>query len=309
MPSASRPVSALASVLLVVAIAASATAQSASPGWMYTTNITIDSGGAKRSSMALKYQVTARNLLMEFVQVSGMAEMGIVEGMTQILDDRDSSMTTVMPAQHMAMVMHLSDLLGSAPGMRAAMTPKIEPHVTSSNVEDLGPGERILGHATHRYRITTTGTMDVTIMGRTCTKRTDAVEEMWMAPDVDLMPAMQTMMKHYGTSTGVAAPDLQQLGASGPHLKGTALRAVSRTTAADATGKAVPVTTTTEYVEMSQAPIAASVFVVPADYQIMDTRKLMAEIPAGVMDSVMAKAKADGQEGGLKNLCGGVAKP
>jgi hypothetical protein len=31
-----------------------------------------------------------------------------------------------------------------------------------------------------------------------------------MAPDVDLMPAMQTMMKHYGTSTGSAAPDIPQ---------------------------------------------------------------------------------------------------
>lgn len=306
MPASSRLVSATASLLVIVATAAPA---QTSPGWMYTTNVTIDSGTAKRSSMAMKYQVTARNLRMEFVQVSGMAEAGLVEGMTQILDDRDSSMTTVMPAQHMAMVMHLNDLLGNSPGFRAAMTPKIEPHVTSSNVEDLGAGERILGHATHRYRITTTGTIDVTIMGRTCTKRTDGVEEMWMAPDVDLMPAMQTMMKHYGSSTGAGVPDLQQLGASGPHLKGTALRTVSRTAATDATGKAVPVTTTTEYVELSQAPIAASVFVVPADYQIMDTRKLMADIPAGVMDSVMAKAKVDGQEGGLKNLCGGVAKP
>jgi hypothetical protein len=60
---------------------------------------------------------------------------------------------------------------------------------------------------------------------------------------------------------------------------------------------------------MSQAPIAASVFAVPADYQIMDMRRLMADIPAGVMDSAMAKAKADGQESSLKNMCGGSPKP
>lgn len=307
MPSLSRLMSAFA-LLLVAAIVAPASAQGTSPGWMYTINMSTDSGG-KRSSMAMKYQVTARKLRLEFVQVSGMGGASTAEGMAQILDDADSSMTMMMPAQHTAMVMHLNEMLGNMPGMRTGMTPKIVSHVTSSSTEDLGAGERILGHATHRYRVTTAGTMDLTLMGRTCTRTIDAVTDRWMATDVDLLPAMMTMVKHFQSVAGLGDVFGDVSGHSTSELKGTALRTVSRTTATDAKGKVVPVTSTAEYVEMSQAPIAASVFAVPADYQTMDMRKMMADMPAGMMDSAMAKAGAQQQEHSANTLCGGAAKP
>ena len=178
---------------------------------------------------------------------------------------------------------------------REGLTPKIEQHLTSRHTEDLGVGERILGHATHRYRVTQTGTVDVTTSGRTCTRAIDSVDELWMATDVDLLPAMQTMMKHYDSAIGGSSRPRGARGA-GADLKGTAIRTISRSTAVDATGRIVPVTTTMEYVEMSQAPIAASVFTVPADFQTMDMRKMMADIPAGVMDSAMADWRGEGTE-------------
>jgi hypothetical protein len=302
MPASSRSVSAVASLLLMFASAAPALAQSTSPGWMYTMNMTTDSGG-KRSSMATKYQVTDQKLRMEFVQVSGMAGAAAAEGMVQILDDRDSSMAMLMPGQHMVMVMHLSEMLGNMPGIRAQMMPKIEQHLTANRTEDLGAGERILGHATHRYRVTQAGTMDVTVAGRTCTRKIDSVNELWMAPDVDLMPTMRTMMKHYDSALGVGtgASDVR---AAGSDLKGTALRTITKSAGLDAQGRAITVTSTIEFVEMSQAPISASVFTLPADYQTMDMGKMMADIPAGVMDSVMAQQASKGQNVTQNAICG-----
>lgn len=302
MRTPSRSASAVASLVLALAAAGPALAQT-SPGWMYTMNMTVDSGGAKRSSVAMKYQVTDRKLRLEFVQVSGLAGAADAEGMAQILDDRDSSMTMLMTQQHMAMVMHFGGMMTSMLGGREGLTPKIEQHVTSRHTEDLGAGERILGHDTHRYRVTQTGTVDVTTGGRTCTRAIDSVDELWMAPDVDLLPAMQTMMKHYDSALGGSVGPRDARGA-GADLKGTALRTISKSTGVDAMGRRVPVTTTMEYVEMSQAPIAASVFAVPADFQTMDMRKMMADIPAGVMDSAMAEGATKARSAQQNGVCG-----
>ncbi|HEY4132777.1 MAG TPA: hypothetical protein VGM50_19345, partial [Gemmatimonadaceae bacterium] len=64
-------------VLLVIVFAAAAlppqvvSAQSL-PGWSYTTNTTVDSGGPNRtSSMVMRQRVTDRYLRTEFLQVSG----------------------------------------------------------------------------------------------------------------------------------------------------------------------------------------------------------------------------------------------
>ena len=45
-------------------------------------------------------------------------------------------------------------------------------------------------------------------------------------------------------------------------------------------------TTTIEYVELSNAPLDAAMFAVPADYHVMDMRKMMAGMPRTSMDSV-----------------------
>lgn len=246
---------------------------------------------------------------MEFVQISGVGEVGSAEGMSYVVDDRDSSLTMFMPDQHTAMVTDMGAVLGSASAMRSGMTPKFTQHLTTNRMDDLGPGERILGHATHRYRLTTAGTMDVTIQGETCTKPVDAVSEMWMADDVDLMPVMQAMTKHFSAVGEVAnmtqaASDAAKALPPGFPTKGTALRTVSRSTARGADGKTVPVTSTTEYVEMSQAPIPNSIFAVPSDYKVMDARKMMANLPAGVLDSSMTSTVAGMGESMKKAMCG-----
>lgn len=177
-----RPLLALAAVLAVASDSRPVAAQSALPGWSYTMNMTTDSGrGAPPSSVAMRQQVTDRFLRMEFVQVSGSSSMASIEGMYQVFDGVDSTLTMVMPSQHMATVMGLSMM--QLPALSAK--PGIAWHLTRSDLEDLGAGERISGHATRHVRVTTAGTMDMTIMGQTCTKRLESVSDMWIAPDVD----------------------------------------------------------------------------------------------------------------------------
>lgn len=306
MPSASRLASLTAAFVVLAASVQPANAQATSPGWMYTTNMTIDSGNVGKSmSMAMKYQVTARNLRMEFVQVSGVPGGGMAEGMSMVLDDADSTMTMIMSSQHTAMVMGLTGMFGDVVKSGTSMAPKFAQHLTQNNIEDLGPAEKILGHATHKYRVTTAGTMDVTMMGQTCSQPMDAVMEMWIAPDVDLGPAMQSMGKHFGTVLGMGDIMDGITGLTSKLPKGTPLRTISKTNRAGS----VPVTSTVEYVELSQAPIPASAFAVPSDYQTMDMRKMMADVPAGMLDSAMASGAAKGREASTNPMCNRAGKP
>ena len=156
--------------------------------------MTIDSGSVGHpTSMAIRQQVTARNLRMEFVQMSGYSTPMSIEGMYTIIDAVDSTMTSVMPAQHVATVMGL-DLFDN---VKMPMSVS-DQNLTRSDLEDLGDGGRLHGHATRHYRLTTAGTTTVLVGGEKCAMRMDAVTEMWIAPDVDLGPAAVAAAKQLG---------------------------------------------------------------------------------------------------------------
>jgi len=249
-------------------------------GWTFTTNVTIDSAPGHRSSMAMRTQATADKVRMEFVQVSGSGDAGQAEGMYMVLSPRDSTMLMVMPSQHMATITGTGVLGMAKPAMAA-----FKHHVTRKSFVDLGPGERLLGHATHRYRMTTTETSDITVGGQTCTRNSDNDTEVWIAPDVDIQPAMQAAASQYGIA-GLGPIGVDTTG-GGPALpKGTPLRTVLTMTTQHA-GTPVTMSTKIEIVELSHGPINDALFTVPADYKTMDTRAMMASVPAGTMDSIM----------------------
>ncbi len=273
-----------ASLLALTALSVPAAAQ-LRDGWTYTTNITIDSGKADaRISIAMRNRITATAVRMDFLQVSGSAVANAAEGMYQIFNQADSTVTMVMPSQHMATVMGLNALLGP----NTNLAPKVVQHLTSNEFQDLGAGEKILGHATHHVRVTTAGTIDLTMMGQTCTRRFDGVTETWVAPDVDLQPAMYAAAKHIGSVIGVDDIEMQLGSADKKMPKGAALRTISRTVDADAAGKPITVTTTTELVDFTHGPLDASIFAVPADFQTMDMREMMKDstMKAGVATGV-----------------------
>ena len=124
----------LSSIVLIASVG-DAQAPTTVPGWTVTTNVTTDSGDGRRSSMAMRQQVTERNLRLEFVQISGFPAASSIEGMYTILDAVDSTMTSVMPAQHTATVAGLGFLGATKAGVMMS-----EQHLTRSDLEDVGDG-------------------------------------------------------------------------------------------------------------------------------------------------------------------------
>jgi hypothetical protein len=281
--------------LLLPLCASYAAAQARSDGWTYTMNITIDSGNADhRISMAIRNQVTATRYRMEMVQVSGAGRTNDAEGSYSIVNDADTTMTSVMPTQHMAIVVSLGGMFGAG----AAMRPTMKSHVTTTPMEDLGPGDKILGHATRHFRYSTAGTMDITIMGHACSQRVDGTTELWVAPDVDLLPATSAAAKHFGMSAVDALGEQLQSGTKLP-IKGATLRTISTNRNMDSTGHTTTVTSTMEFVELQHGPLDAALFTAPSDYKVMDMREMIKQLPAGMLDSAMKS----GMGAGVNNLC------
>lgn len=286
---------ALLVALLLPFGASYARAQARSDGWTYTMNITIDSGNVdRRISMALRNQVTPSRYRMELVQISGGGRTNDAEGSYSIVNDMDTTLTSVMPTQHTAIVMSLGGMFSAG----AAMRPTMKSHVTTSAMEDLGSGEKILGHATRHFRYSTAGTIDITIMGQSCSQRVDGTTEVWVAPDVDLLPAMSAAAKHFGGMSGVDA--LGEQLESGPKLpiKGATLRTISINRNLDSAGHTTTVTSTMEFVELQHGPLDAALFTTPSDYKVMDMREMMKQLPAGMLDSAMK-----GMGANVGNLC------
>jgi hypothetical protein len=255
----------------------------------------VDSGGGatKRSSTVMKYQSTAANLRMEFVQTTGKANA--IEGTAMIMRDADTTMMMILPPQHTATIMSMAGMLGGGLGLQG-----ITHHFTRNDLEDLGAGERILGHATHHYRMTVAGTLDMTIGGQTCQQPLDGTTDVWTAPDVDIASVMTSMASHYQQSGMLDQIMQQQMNEKSKVPKGALLRSISRSTKTDAQGNPITVTTSMDMLELTHGLIDSSNFAAPADYRIMDMRKMMAKLPRGMLDS----AKAAGATHAIDGLCG-----
>lgn len=291
-------------VITLALFAATARAQSNSVGWTYTMNMTTDSGdAAHRSSIAIRYQVMGHTVRMEFVQVSNLPVATGAEGIYQLMNSADSTMTMVTPKDRAAMVMNVGGMLGGRD-----IKPKIVQHPTKSQTEDLGAGEKILGHATRHVRTTSEGTVEVTMMGQTCTGKLNNVSEMWIAPDVDLKVAMDATSKTMNGTLGIADDDAPGAAPS-PLPAGTPLRTVTRTTGPNAQGRTVTVTTTMEYVELAHGPLDPSLFAVPSDYRVTDMRRMMANLPAGMIDSAMSAGAKRGASSAANAMCQSVGSP
>jgi hypothetical protein len=278
-----------ASLLALTALSVPASAQSRD-GWTYTT-ITIDSSNAgSRISRRVRYRMAGTAYRTDDLPMSGSAT-GTVEGPYEIVNRADTTMTMVMPLTHMAMVMGRN----SFPRPSSSLVPRFVRHLAKNEFEDLGAGEKILGHATRHVRVTTIGTIETTMMGQTCTQPLDEVTETWVAPDVDLPPADANP---YGSIMGLDSIAVQWADKNMP--KGAALRTIRRSVVPDSTGKPNTVTSTSEVVDLTFGPLDASIFAVPADFDTMDMRS------AGMMDSTM---KADVATRAPRPFCPGGWRP
>jgi hypothetical protein len=280
-------------LLALTAPSVPASAQSRD-GWTYTT-ITIDSGKAgSRVSRRVRYRMAGTAYRTDDLPMSGSAA-GTVDSVYEIFNRGDSTMTMVMPLIQMAWVMGRN----SFPRLNSNLVPKFVRRLTKKQFEDLGAGEKILGHATRHVRVTSVGTIETTMMGQTCTQPVDEVWETWVAPDVDLPPADADPFES-SIIIGLDSIGVQVELADKNMPKGAALRTIRRSVEPDSTGKPITETTTTELVDLTFGPLDASIFAVPGDFQTIDARS------AGTMDSTM---KADVASRIARPFCRGGWRP
>ncbi len=237
--------------------------------WSYTQKITIDSAnGHIPSSLSSRVQVTdrfVRRQTLEFGSLKVPADR--LKGSYLLFDGTDGTGTSVMPSQRAASVVTVGSAFAESRSLQMAYQPGMQ-----RTLDDLGAGEPLIGHATEHYRLTEQGSMDVTLLGKTCTRRIDAVTELWIAPDVDIHPAFEAAAKVYGFADALPGMVATPPGAQLSMPKGTALRSIVRTTNTDSSGTDHVVTLTAEYLEISHSLVDDSLFAVPAGYRILDLR-------------------------------------
>jgi len=279
--------------------ASRSTAQHTITGWTVTTNVTTDSGDhAHRTSMATRQQIAPNFVRIEYTQVSGeRGPIGDAEGMYMVMRGADTTLLMVMPQQRLASITGLGGML--AP-MQASMKEAARPadtHSITRTVDDLGAGERILGHATRHFRVTSKGT--VSYADLKCSRRIDAETEFWIAPDVDIDTPMAEAFK--SAVPGLSLDDdPSDQSSTGDLPKGAEMRSIRRAWATDAQGRSHVITTTSEIVELRHGALADSLFEAPKDFRVMDTRPFMKDIPPAMLDSMMASTS-----GGIKEAkCG-----
>lgn len=271
--------------------ASPSTAQHTITGWTVTTNVTTDSGDhAHRTSMATRQQIAPNFVRIEYTQVSGeRGPIGDAEGMYLVMRGADTTLLMVMPQQRIASITGMGQMI--AP-MQASMKDAARPADTRTmtrTVDDLGAGERILGHATRHFRVTSKGS--VFYADLKCTRRVDAETEFWIAPDVDIDTPMEQAFK--SAMPGMSLDDETSDKPSTSDLpKGTEMRSIRRSWEHDATGKSIVITTTSEIVELQHGELADSLFQAPKDFHVVDTRPFMKDIPAGMLDSMMASTSS-----------------
>jgi hypothetical protein len=277
---------------LFFAIACAAHAQAPANGTTVTMQARIDSGGTtKPVEMSMRRQTAGNRSRMETTPTSGAAPAAGAEGVVVIFRGDDSTMITITPSQRTAMIM--------AQSMVTSFAPSFTENLTGHTVEDLGPGEPILGHATRHYRVTTTGTFEISMMGEKCSAPLNATSEHWIAPDVDL-GLTDTLGSGSPFGSGVnPIGKMKRTGVPSTMPKGGVLRSIAKSQRKGPDGSQLTVTSTTQVTELVQGPLDSSVFAPPADYRVMDMRQMMANLPPGAMEA------ANGQQAKMlvANMC------
>jgi hypothetical protein len=276
-------------IVLVAASVVAAPAFAQSPvGWTMAMTISVDSGtGAPPIVMTTKQQHIPGKVRMDFTTSTLKGPQ--TAGMYTVMNDIDSTITSVMPGMRMATVTSLA-----AFGTLPARVKSGAEHVAKDSVDDLGDGEPILGRPTHHYREMRAGTLDVSMGDQMCVQHFNSVDDEWLALDPELMASMAADKPTAISAFAEMAPDLSSGSTKMP--KGVSLRSVHTSTSGSAR-QPKTVTMTMDITELERGELPDSLFVVPTGYNKMDMRKMMADMPAGMMESAMKTAMANTMKG------------
>lgn len=257
-----------------------AAATAADEGFRFTFNATVRTDGAQPgvpagpSEMAFVTRVLGSRMRVDFGNVS---DPLMPKGRYMIADVATQVMYAVTPSDRTVIVSSLDTLPAAPSDADEQYLTKVSVSDTSSRVEDLGPGESVLGFVTRKYRVTRSHTRRTDMSGRIEEARTESVATMHLTtelvPQFARVEVFNSMFGHdLGGSASRAAASATIRALDGSVPKGfTLLQEEERRVTRSGT------TTTTQSISrmtaFARGGVPASELTVPAGYTITDMRE------------------------------------
>lgn len=258
-------------------------------GWRFAWRISVTEASDPRTKQygqpSMAVQMVPGKIRMDFTGESGAGK----QGKGYMLFDADAgTMALVNPDEKTAMMMDPSSL-GVAAGAVGGVL-KMDVTDMKFAVQDLGAGERILGRATHKYRITRAYTMSMSVFGKKMKSANESVIDAWMSNEMIADKSWEAWADRFsrgmGRLGGEAGRKLMESEKEYP--RGVPLKQIIKSTDTDDKGKVTTSTSTMEMVELKKTSLDAALFEIPADYQVVDTKQAIAET-----EKAMEQAKKD----------------
>jgi hypothetical protein len=285
-------------------LAAAAPSPVAVEGWTFTWKVTAEASDGKKvergAPPSMKVSMIPGKARIDYVDG---APMGQKKGAYMIIDAERSDFIMVSPEDKSAVVMDPSALGSMMNAMGATKLVKMDVSDVSTSVDKLGPGEKILGHSTNKYRITRDYKMDIAVFGRHNRTTHHAVSETWFATDNFIEDrTFEAWAKNLaGSFQGIGGDAFKKLMEGEAQIpKGIMMKQVTTSTDTDDKGKEKSSTMTMEMTELQKGGIDASLFKVPEGYQVTDMKAQM----SALNDSLkVAKEKCEKENGKGSDKC------
>jgi hypothetical protein len=187
-----------------------------------------------------------------------------------ILDSAAGTITTVYPKGKLVLT---SSWIAPARGTPPLIT--LEAHVDSGyTVDDLGRGEPILGHTTHRYRETLGYELRIVAGSDSCGRHRRSVTELWVTTDTGV-PDIEAAAKRLSSLPNpMTASNVTRMLAEkrGERIKGVLLKRTSAIHDSAGPGDSVATHARWEVTELKRTSIDPADFRAPSGYKIEDMR-------------------------------------
>jgi hypothetical protein len=262
LPSHLRALRTGTTAVIMVATAAAATspavARAQSDAFTYTMRLTSGGQGAGMTILG-RGQVSGPNARFEFTDVTGVPIYQ--KGTVLLMLDGGARTIVVDPREKQYYETDLGALAGGFNAVRGAVGMRMEVTDPSHSVDRVGPGEKLLGQSTERWRATQKFTMKISMMGMKQTSRTESTTDSWYGEPI------KVVANPFGANMNALAsmfdsPEFtRQMREAAEKLpRRLLLKSVTETVSSDDKGREQRSTSTMEITELSRGAVPASAF-------------------------------------------------
>ena len=264
-------------------------------GWKITVRTTTDSGGLEHKHwMTSTMHVAGHFVRTELPDAPIPPGPSGIRTPTMISDDSTHTTIALLENVRSAMVTPIGSSIQLSATNDSTSRFIVAPAMTT---RDLGAGEPILGHPTHKYTVTLAYVAQTTLLGSPCKKTVNSVETIWTATDLQRVEQLRKYVhdsRLAGGEFGPVGDSLRKLNLHRERLiNGLILRSQTVLTKPSAGGATTKVTMTMEVLDLFHGPIPRAMFVVPAGYKMLTRPTRMP------VDSARLKARRESIDASL----------